>query len=296
MKKCFYLLSVILLGVFAVALSGCNKPMTGQMDTPVDIVTAPPSEQPPGMVLIPAGEFQMGSNTFTDEKPVHTVYVDAFYMDKYEVTNAQYAAFLNEMGKHSEGGRTWYAAVPPNAHIERIGGRYEVVGYENHPVGAVSWYGAMAYAAWAGKRLPTEAEWEKAARGGLSGATYPWGNAPPDSTRANFNYNVRGTTAVGNYPPNGYGLYDMAGNVWEWCLDEYNSSFYAVSPVRNPLSGAPDLQWLLDNYTGVKSSRVLRGGSWHNALAPYVRVAYRGSPNPPNYGFFGFRCARAVSP
>jgi len=145
------------------------------------------------------------------------------------------------------------------------------VGYENHPVTEVSWYGAMAYAAWAGKRLPTEAEWEYAARGGLRGATYPWGNASADATRANFNRNVGDTTAVGFYPPNGYGLYDMAGNVWEWCLDEWDLDFYAVSPARNPLSGAQSLQWLLDNYISVKSLRVVRGGSFYTD-AQYVRV------------------------
>jgi len=164
-------------------------------------------------------------------------------MDKYEVTNAEYAEFLNEKSKHSEGGLVWYDAGDADAHIDRIGSRYEVrEGYENHPAAEVSWYGAMAYAAWAGKRLPTEAEWEKAARGGLSSTTYPWRNASADATRVNFNNNVGDTAAVGKYRANGYGLHDMAGNVWEWCLDEYNKTFYSVSPARNPLSGGPGLQ------------------------------------------------------
>jgi len=298
MKKCFYLLAIILLGVYAGALTGFNKPMTGQMDTPVDIVTAPPSEPPPGMVLIPAGEFRMGSNRGdSDEKPVHTVYVDAFYMDKYEVTNAQYAEFLNEMGKHRERGRTWYDAGDADAQIALLGDRYEVsVGYENHPVTEVSWYGAMAYARWAGKRLPTEAEWEKAARGGLSSTTYPWGNASADATHANFNWNLGNTVAVGTYRANGYGLYDMAGNVWEWCLDEYNRDFYSVSPVRNPLSGGPNIQWLLGNYTSIQFWRVLRGGAWDfSATDLRSSVRYNGVPAGTD-GTTGFRCVRAVSP
>jgi len=268
---------------------------------------------PPDMVLIPAGEFEMGSNSGeSGEKPVHSVYVDAFYLDKYEVTNAQYAVFLNEMGKDSEGGLVWYDAGDAYARIALLGGSYKVmVGYENHPVEAVSWYGAMAYAAWAGKRLPTEAEWEKAARGGLAGQKYPWGNAAPNGTQCNFadrNFasdwsdktaddGYQYTAPIGSYPPNGYGLYDMAGNVWEWCLDEWDSDFYAVSAARNPLSGAQSLRWLLNNYTGVKSLRVLRGGSWVND-ARSVRVAFRSYSNPSDTGYNpdGFRCARAVSP
>ena len=252
-----------------------------------------------GMVLIPAGEFRMGSNDAaagSNEKPVHSVYVDAFYMDEYEVTNAQYAAFLTAKGKHAEAGHTWLDIGDGDERIERVGGVYRATaGYENHPVVEVSWYGAMAYAEWKGKRLPTEAEWEKAARGGLSGLKYPWGNTI-DSGRANYNNHIGGTTAVGKHLANGYGLYDMAGNVWEWCLDEYNAGFYAVSPSQNPLSGATNVKWLLDNYTGVKSSRVLRGGSWYYG-ARYVRVADRYGNSPTGTSDnYGFRCARAVSP
>ena len=246
-----------------------------------------------GMVLIPAGEFQMGSNSGDfDEKPIHSVYVDAFYMDKYEVTNAQYAAFLNAKGKHTESGKTWLDIGGDRARIEYVAGVYRAKGeYENHPVTYVTWYGAVAYSKWKGKRLPTEAEWEKAARGNLSGLTYPWGNSI-DSSRANYNRNIGDTTAVGEYTANGYGLYDMAGNVEEWCLDEYDSGFYAVSSSQNPLSGANSIKWILDNYTDVYSRRVLRGGSW-GGTARYVRVANRSSP-PPSYpnDFSGFRCAR----
>ncbi len=281
MKKRFHILS-ILLCVFSVGISVCDEP------------EAPPD----GMVLIPAGEFRMGSNDQaegSDEQPVHSVYVDAFYMDKYEVTNAQYAAFLTAKGKHAEAGHTWLDIGDGDERIERVGGVYRATaGYENHPVVEVSWYGAMAYAASVGKRLPTEAEWERAARGGLNSQKYPWGNTI-DASQANYGGNVGVTTVVGRYPANGYGLYDMVGNVWEWCLDEYDSDFYARSPRANPFSGGTITE-VISNFTNVTTSRVLRGGAWPN-LAQSVRVAYRHGDSPtyslnPN----GFRCARAVSP
>ena len=255
---------VVLITMLAVAISGCDDPTSSTE----------------GMVLIPAGEFQMGSNSGgSNEKPIHSVYIDAFYMDEYEVTNAEYAAFLNAKGKYTESGKTWLDIGAARVRIEYVAGVYRVkAGYENHPVTYVSWYGAMAYAAWAGKRLPTEAEWEKAARGNLSGLTYPWGNTL-DSSKANYSGNIGDTTAVGEYTANGYGLYDMAGNVWEWCLDGYDSGFYAVSPSQNPLSGANSIEWILDNYTGVKSSRVLRGGSWfdtgHSTCGSPIAAAIR---------------------
>ncbi|MDE0016930.1 MAG: SUMF1/EgtB/PvdO family nonheme iron enzyme [Candidatus Poribacteria bacterium] len=271
-----------------VPIGGGTTPSTGGGVTP------PKPDPYEGMVLIEAGEFRMGSNQSDREKPIHSVYVDAFYMDEYEVTNAQYAEFLNAKGKHTEAGKEWYRLGNAFSRIEYISRKYQVKGgYENHPVTMVSWYGAMAYAEWKGKRLPTEAEWEKAARGGLAGLTYPWGNTI-DSNRANYNNHVKDTTVVGKYAANGYGLYDMTGNVWEWCLDEYNAGFYAISPSQNPLSGANSIQWLLDNYTGVNTSRVLRGGSW-GRNATFVRVAYRSYVTPAtSNNYIGFRCARAV--
>ena len=260
---------------------------------------------PEGMVLIPEGEFQMGSEddeSQPDEQPIHTVHVDAFYMDAYEVTNLDYQHFVlanpewqkDRIPKRFNGSylREWEGNTYPE-------------GGENHPVIHVSWYAAVAYSKWAGKRLPTEAEWEKAARGGLSGKKYPHGNSitPKD---ANYNYppSVKDMTAVGDYPANGYGLYDMAGNVWEWCLDEYDADFYATFPphgvarnphgvARNPLSGANSIQWLLDNYTNNNPDRVLRGGSW---FSRGLRVAYRLNNTPSrSHADFGFRCVRSIS-
>ena len=256
----------------------------------------PPPPLPDGMVLIPAGEFEMGSDAAdadADEQPVHTVYVDAFYMDKYEVTVGQYKAFVQAT---DHGAPEWnlVAIYSPT---------------DEHPIVGVTWHDAMAYAQWAGKRLPTEAEWEKAARGGLPGQTYPWGDATPNSPQCNFadsntdyawsdravDDGYRYAAPVGRYPANRYGLYDMAGNVWEWCLDEYHSGFYAISPSQNPLSGAPSVKWLLDNYTDVESLRVLRGGSWYNT-APSARVTNRNRNTPTSPGGGGFRCVRAVTP
>ena len=142
----------------------------------------------------------------------------------------------------------------------------------NYPVVGVSWHDAMAYAAWAGKRLPTEAEWEKAARGGLAGQKYPWGNAI-DSSKAN--YNGYKATPVGHYAPNGYGLYDMAGNVWEWCLDEYDAGFYDRSPPANPIAGGT-ITDIIHSFTNVKIERVIRGGAWSWSHNPRIlRVASR---------------------
>ena len=227
------------------------------------------------MVVIPAGEFQMGSDNGGDhEKPVHTVYLDTFYMDKYEVTNAQYRRFVqatrySEPAGYGYVGDAWRDGFRPCSDSRFRG--------DDQPVVCVCWADAQAYAAWAGKRLPTEAEWEKAARGGLVGMEYPWGSKITEEN-ANYGSNTVNTTPVGSYPPNGYGLYDMAGNVWEWCADWYSSDYYSGPPERNPKG--PDSGTV----------RVLRGGSWiYNPY--YLRVAPR-SYNPPTdaYSHIGFRC------
>ena len=263
--------------------------------------TGQPSAAPPaGMVLIPAGEFDMGSNDAeagNDEQPVRRVYVDAFYMDETEVTNVQFKEFVLENPRWQKD-RAKGTQFANNNYLHFWNGNNYPSGKGNHPVVYVSWYAAMAYAEWADKRLPTEAEWEYAARGGHGGKKYPNGKNTITSRDANFGRNVGDTTAVGRYPANGYGLYDMAGNVWEWCLDAYDRDFYFTFPrngvARNPLSGANSVEWILNNYTGVKSRRVLRGGSWY-ANATYARVADRGRNTPTDtISGIGFRCARAV--
>ena len=213
------------------------------------------------MVLVPAGEFEMGSDDgASDEIPVHDVYLEAFWIDEHEVTYDQYLEFMK---------RTGYSISPCG-------------GGEDHPVACVSWYDAKAYCEWAGKRLPTEAEWEKAARGGLEGKKFPWGNE--DSVReynaengAQFSFNR--TAPVMSFSPNEYGLYDVAGNVLEWVSDWYGNDYYQISPLENPRGPSSG------------EYRVLRGGSWTSNVN-YLRTADRAGDDPGySYSHIGFRCA-----
>ena len=266
-----------------------HQSVTSDVNPPVD------------MVFIPAGEFLMGSSdekASDSEKPVHTVYLDAFYMDKYPVTNEQFKAFLDENSQWRKP-QLFKNYIPTGYHDGAYLRDWDKTDYPNgedkHSVTKVGWYAAMAYAQWVGKRLPTEAEWEKAAHGGLERRTYPWGNSV-DMSQANYFYNVGGTTPVGHYPENGYDLHDMSGNVWEWCLDAYDANFYAISPRRNPFAGANTMESVINNFRSVQSPRVLRGGSW--LMDPQgVRVAYRFMGNPlDTHSAFGFRCvSRAPS-
>ena len=279
---------LVFLFLFCLFISACD------LKNPIGLIAELRKEKPGG-VLIPAGEFQMGSDIGeADEKPVHTVYVDAFYIDVYPVTNADYKKFIdanpqwrkdNIPGEYHDG--DYLALWAKNDYpIEKA----------DHPVVYVSWYAAMAYAQWAEKRLPTEAEWEKAARGGLVGKKYPWGDTE-DITKAGVQMwqSPPRTTAVGTYPPNGYGLYDTAGNVWEWCLDGYDAHFYADSPTQNPIGGSVGTEALITDFMGVDTQRVLRGGSWTNDPR-MVRVAVRDKENPVRtLSLAGFRCVRDTS-
>ncbi len=243
-----------------------------EQQLPLEII----GEDSASMVLVPAGEFPMGSTMVGErEKPIHDVYLDAFYIDAYEQTTARYAKFLD--ATHREEPKEW-----------KPGGLFSTATwkqYGDRPIIGVSWVDADAYCRWAGRRLPTEAEWEKAARGN-DGLTYPWGKESPTNQHAHFaksRWSGYGSLmSVGDHEAgkSPYGAYDMAGNVWEWVADWYDEGYYANSPERNP-PGPPHGQ-----------RRVLRGGAW-NAPALSIRGAYRESRTPEyQFNHIGFRCAK----
>ena len=224
------------------------------------------------MVYVPAGEFSMGSESGDiDEKPVHTVYLDAYWIDKYEVSNGQYAKCV------AAGDCT----KPSYTKSYTRSNYYGNPEYDNYPVIYVNWNQAKDYCQWAGGELPTEAQWQKAARG-TDGRIYiyPWGNERPDSRLANYDGNIGDTSPVTDYEAGAspYGALNMAGNVREWVNDWYGSNYYSTSPTRNP-SGPSSGEY-----------RVLRGGSWNDSNR-IIRAAYRNNNYPTDAnGYNGFRC------
>jgi formylglycine-generating enzyme required for sulfatase activity/tetratricopeptide (TPR) repeat protein len=226
------------------------------------------------MIKVPAGTFTMGDQDVSaDDRPAHSVYLDAFAIDKYEVTNRLYKACVD-------------AGFCPSLVYMGSDTRPDYYGnpeYFEYPVVNVDWNMAKTYCEWRGARLPSEAEWEKAARG-TDDRIYPWGNDPPNKNLSNFNQEVGNTTKTGGFEAGRsfYGAYDMAGNVMEWVNDWYDVAYYQDSPPSNP--PGPD--------SG--KSKVLRGGSWANVYQD-IRSVYRDryDPSSPNY-IIGFRCARSV--
>jgi sulfatase modifying factor 1 len=321
--------------------------------------TIPPSKVPVGMVWIPGGEFSMGAQdppdmehdkvgmqATHDSRPVHRVYVDAFWMDKTDVTNAEFAKFVAATHYITEAERTPKAEDFPGAPPENLvagavvfappdhpvplndflqwwtyvkganwrhpnGPDSDIKGKENYPVVQVSYDDAKAYAKWAGKRLPTEAEWEFAARGGLSGKPFVWG----DSFRPNNKYmantfqghfpnkntdddGYKTTSPVTTFPPNGYGLYDMAGNVWQWTSDWYRADYYrqlaaSGEVARNPTG--PDSSF--DPEERGVSKRVMRGGSYlcTDQYCSRYMVGTRGKGEASTgTNHLGFRCLKPI--
>jgi formylglycine-generating enzyme required for sulfatase activity len=250
-----------------------------------------------GMVRIPGGTFHMGSDTNTAlrqfphaspglramleaETPVHQVTIPPFFIDRCEVTNSQFQRFMRARPDWSKG------RVDGN-YLSSWNGDEFPAGQSEFPVAFVTWQAAVAYADWAGKRLPTEAEWEFAARGGRAEALYPWGNEDPSPRFANYAGSALvGPIRVGSTLPNPYGLFDLAGNVWEFCLDEWQT--YPSNAVVQ--SG----DYLLRMRNAKAERRVIRGGSFDGG-AFNMRVTARDSHRADNpVRHVGFRCARSV--
>jgi formylglycine-generating enzyme required for sulfatase activity len=281
--------------------------VTATMDTTPSVqATQTVVAAPDGMVFVPAGEFIMGSpesEGFDNEHPQRTVYLDAFYIGKYEVTNRQFSQFVDATGYTTDAetaGWGWAWTGEDWEEVEGADWRHphgpgsSIEGKMDHPVVQVSWDDADTYCQWAGVRLPTEAEWEKAARG-TDGRTYPWGSSAPDGSKLNYcdvnceqawkdssvDDGYTDTAPVGHYEAgkSPCGAYDMAGNVWEWVADWYDTDYYSKATDRNPQG--PD--------SGEK--RALRGGSWFGYEGD-ARCAdrYGGEPNV-RISYFGFRVA-----
>ena len=280
MRKC---VSLLFIGLMLTVLAACEQSSVS-------------SEPPEDMVLIPAGEFVMGTDSEganADQKPAHRVYLEAFYIDKHEVTNAEYEEFILAGGykkkefwteegwdfiqKFQFDAGEWHKIETPLQY-----GENSVSTEPDHPVIGVSWYEANAYATWAGKRLPTEAEWEKAARG-TDGHIYPWGKEM-DFSKLSYFPHVTKLQAVGSFSGGAspYGVMDMAGSVWEWCSDWYGESYYLQGSRKNPKG--PD--------SG--ENRVLRGGGW-DSIRLQLRCSYRyyESEGRRTYNV-GFRCVQDV--
>ncbi|MCA9960180.1 MAG: SUMF1/EgtB/PvdO family nonheme iron enzyme, partial [Anaerolineales bacterium] len=265
------------------------------LPTPIPVITLTRAQDNMSMVLIPATTFIMGAAdgdeaAEADERPSHSVTLDSFYIDQHEVTVAQYAAFLNELGGYVNAcnGYTCLSTQfeTTNSYLTDNGTSYIAQpGFADYPINNVSWYGAQAYCTWVGGRLPTEAEWELAASGG-NGSIFPWGDAEPDETRAVFGGTFTNLQTV-TMPTNGYtdnGITGLAGNVWEWVADSYDETYYATSPSTNPTGPA----------VGTLAPHVLRGGGYDSNIAELRTTnrenalpnEFRGIPN------VGFRCAQ----
>jgi serine/threonine-protein kinase len=310
--------------LFMILLAGCISPVsdisestptviTPRLPTTTPIPTSTPEwievqTRPTDgmmMVYVPAGEFEMGSQFDKFARPVHTVAVDAFWIDQTEVTNAMFSDFLNQEGNQVEDGVSWlepgagHRGIVYGYILENDGVFLPSSGYENYPVVEVSWYGSAAYCSWAGGRLPSEAEWEYAARGPES-LQYPWGNTF-DGTRANYcdvncNYDWRDRTtddgsvrwtSVGSYPEGASwcGALDMAGNVWEWVADWWSENYYARSPTNNP--EGPDTGTL----------RIARGGSWFDEGERLNSSGRKGLQSSSfRMHWVGFRCVVPAQP
>jgi formylglycine-generating enzyme required for sulfatase activity len=255
-------------------------PTASPSPTPIPLspTAAPPAATPSSeektspvdgmvMIYIPEDTFRMGGldvNADTDEKPAHKIILHAFWMDKLEVTNQMYLMC------HNAG----VCDLPIEFRSEKRDKYFNTTEFADYPVIYVTWQMADTYCQWAGRRLPTEAEWERAARGDDM-RTFPWGDEIPDALRANFDWYVRDTSRVGSYPTGAspFGVLDMAGNVWEWVSDYYNPNYYGKSPELNPTGPLIPVD--------VSPRYVIRGGSYQDVVVE-LRVSNRGYVSGPN--------------
>ncbi len=264
--------------------------------------TQPSGESINNMTLIEGGAFRMGTNEeeldsilnkhsfprgyIASEYPSHHVSLSSFYMDQFEVTNGEFKDFVlkNPMWQKEN--------LPDSLHngkyLEHWDDNEYPVGTDEYPVYNITWHAAMKYCECLGKRLPTEAEWEYVASNLGDTRWYPWGNTPPDSSKVNFMNIIGKAISVGSYPPNELGIYDLAGNVWEFMLDAWSDDYYQHSPAKNPVNGSKTYEdedlWIID------SRRVIRGGSWGGA-GINLRVSFRDSHPPKGADdHVGFRC------
>jgi sulfatase modifying factor 1 len=241
------------------------------------------------MRLIPAGRFLMGAEGWGKyESPIHEVFLDDFLMDETHVTNLEFEKFVNQTRYRTTAEINGFANGYIAGKAEQVEGlcwkTYFTKGRENHPVILVSWHDGNEFAKWSGKRLPTEAEFEKAARGGLQQNLYPWGDGEPRRDACNMGkqtIEVPPTTEVKTFSCNGYGLYDMAGNVWNWCADWFSEIYYSSGETENPKGSE----------TGI--TRVRRGASFNIIQTFRLRCANRGAYRPGDYAInIGFRCVK----
>ncbi|MBM4020885.1 MAG: formylglycine-generating enzyme family protein [Planctomycetes bacterium] len=345
--------------VSAAATPRCHRAWAAEFEPTVVGPTAASGPAPPGMAWIPGGEFSMGcsdprripfggDDPMADARPIHRVAVSGFWMDRHEVSNAEYARFVKETGYRTIAERPprpedfpgapaenlvpgsivftppmdpvplrdaagsahlrWWAYVPGACWKRPTGAGSTIDGRDNDPVVHVAYEDAAAFATWSGKRLPTEAEWEFAARGGLAGAAYPWGEAfrpqvawmantwqgrfPVENTAAD---GFAGVAPAGRFPANGYGLFDMSGNVWEWCSDWYRPDTYArdarLGTVKNPRGPADSF----DPQEPGQPKRVQRGGSFlcSDQYCSRYLVGSRGKGEiSSGTSHIGFRCVK----
>lgn len=276
---------------------------TSTMLAPTLIPTLSPTETPQAeeaskgneesLIYIPAGEFWMGSEGVDapeNEQPQHKVSLDDFWIYETEVTNAMFEDFVQETGYQTSVEKSGWSYTFDGVAWQKTSGAYwrqpegkgsSLRGREGHPVVHISWYDANTYCLWSGGRLPTEAEWEKAARG-TTNAQYPWGNNAPTAQLLNFESNIMNTVPVGSYPQGKsiYGVYDMSGNVWEWVSDWYDSEYYQHSPSSNP-QGAES-----------GNTHVFRGGSWDDEASSVTATVRVGFDPATTSASIGFRCVK----